>query len=522
MNLPNAPLLARLALLVLAAFVADKADAHPALGPVGNVGLTNPNQIDPASDAFGVATATGDFNGDGIDDLAVADRQHPNLVRIYYGTTWTIGNPAGNPFQLETVPVPMVPGATLGPNIALVAGDFTRDITDDDELVVGVPGDSLSQNHAGAVFVLDRRPQGNWVVANTIRQGFDNFAGISEADDNFGASLAVGDFDKNSLVDLAIGIPGETTNGAARSGVAYIVYQGVGGLMNSNEEAFHRGANGLSGVPIANEQLGFALAAGDFNGDGTDDLAVGIPGNPCAGQVNAGSVMVLLGQANPGGLSAAGVTYWSQTAAGILDDCEAGDRFGSALVAGPFNQTPLGGTPTDDLAIGVPGEAIDGVSGAGAVAVIYGSPTGLTASGNRLIHEGLLPGGTLVGAAFGTRLANGRINEGAMTNDSLIVASPVAAQDGFTFGGRVWVIPSSAGNLAPSRAYRLNLTPAYALGPAAANTAFGAQLSIGDFNNDGDNDLAVGVPGSNAIATGAGGVQVIYQSGFIFIGDFED
>lgn len=292
--------------------------------------------------------------------------------------------------------------------------------------------------------------------------------------------------------------------------------------MNTNEEVFYRGANGLTGVPIANEQLGFALAAGDFNGDGTDDLAVGIPGNPCAGQVNAGSVMVLLGQANPGGLNAAGVSYWSQTAAGILDDCEAGDRFAAALVVGRFNQTPIGDPVTDDLAIGVPGEAIDGVALAGAVNVIYGSQTGLTASGNRLIHEGQFPGGTLAAAAFGTRLASGRINQGALTHDSLVVAGPLAAQDGFTFAGRVWVIPSSAGNLAPARAQLFSLAPAYALGPAAAQTAFGAQLAIGDFNDDGANDLAVGVPGSDATADGAGAVQVIYQSQFIFIDDFED
>lgn len=116
MKLPAAPLPARLILLVPAAIFAGQADAR--LGPVGNVGLSNPNQIDPGGDGFGVATATGDFNGDGIDDLAVADRQHPNLVRIYYGTAWTIGNPVANPFLFETVPVPTVPGATLGPNTA--------------------------------------------------------------------------------------------------------------------------------------------------------------------------------------------------------------------------------------------------------------------------------------------------------------------------------------------------------------------------------------------------------------------
>jgi hypothetical protein len=494
--------------------------AHARFGPVGNVGLTNPNALDPASDAFGSATATGDFNGDGIDDLAVADRQHPHLVRIYFGSTWAIGTAPVSPFQMVTVPVPMVPGASQGPAVVLAAGDFTRDITDDDELVVGVPGDSLSQNNAGAVFVLDRRPEGNWVVSNTLRQGFDNYVGISESGDHFGAALAVGDFDANGRADLAIGIPGETTGGAANSGAVYIVYQGVAGLMNSDEEVFYRGFNGLTGTPTANEQLGFALAAGDFNGDGADDLAVGIPGQTCAGQGNAGTVMVLNGHDGPGGLTATNVSYWSQATTGVDDDCEAGDRFGAALVAGRFDPAPIGQPHTADLAIGIPGEAIDGVSLAGAVAVLYGSSSGITASGNRFIHEALLPGGTTAVSGFGLRLASARLSIAALIQDSLVIGSPLASPDGVALAGRAWVIPSAGNQLAPNRARMLALTPAFALGPMAAQDAFGAQLALGDFNNDDLVDVAVGVPGNDTIADGAGGVQVIYASDFIFVDDF--
>ncbi len=396
------------------------------LGPVGNVGLLNPNQISPASDGFGSATASGDFNADGIDDLAIADRENPQFVRIYFGTAWDIGEHVANPFLMQTVSVPMVPGATLGPNIALATGDFTKDGSYDDELVVGVPGDSFSANNAGAVFVLDRRPDGTWVVALTIRQGIGDFVGISEADDNFGAALAVGYFDQNDRVDLAIGIPGETTSGQANSGVVYIVYQGVGGLMNTNEEVFYRGANGLTGAPAAGEQLGYALAAGDFNGDDIDDLAVGIPGNACAGHANAGSVMVLRGRNDYDGLDAEGVSYWSQATVGILDNCEAGDRFGVALAAGSFTPTPIGTPVTDDLAVGVPGEAISGVSLAGAVAILPGSPSGITANGNLFIDESQLPGGALAAATFGLHLAAGRVDG----SDSLVVASPLATQNG--------------------------------------------------------------------------------------------
>lgn len=522
MNLHRFPLPAMLMLTFLAAGTIGTAHAVVPLGPVGNLALTNPNAISPADDAFGVAIAVGDYNGDNIDDIAVADRQNPNLVRVYFGSDWDIGDPVFSPLMMQTVAVPMVPGTTPGPPVALLAGNFTRDITGDDELVVGVPGDSMTNNNAGAVFVLDRRPEGHWVVANTIRQGFDGWGGQSEINDNFGASLAAGLFDQNDLVDLAIGVPGETTNGQASSGMVYVIYQGIAGLMNDSEEGFYRGVNGLTGVPEAGEQIGYALAAGDFDGDGRDDLAVGIPGASCAGFANSGSVMVLRGRNDLGGLSAAGVSYWSQTQAGVADDCETGDRFGQSLVAGYFNATPLGDEETADLAVGVPFEAIDGVASAGAVAVLFGSAGGITAVGNRLIHEGGLHGGTLQPAGFGLRLARGRINQGVGTRDSLIVASPLAAENGMGAAGRVWIIPSSAGNLAPARARKLTLAPAYALGPAAASDAFGAQVAVGDFNGDTDNDLAVGVPGHDGLAPNAGAVQLIFQSGFFFVDGFDD
>jgi hypothetical protein len=510
------------AILMLALVAAGPVQAAVLLGPYANVAIGNPNQIDPADDGFGAAMASGDFDGDGIDDLAIADRQHPNLVRIHFGTVWTLGNPVANPFQVVTVPVAVVPGATLGSSNVLAAGDFTKDISNDDEVVLGVPSDSLSANHAGAVFVLDRRPEGNWVVAITIRQGFEGFSGISESGDRFGASLAVGGFDFNDRDDLAIGIPGETTGTATESGAVYIVYQGVAGLMNSNEEAFLRGANGLTGAPISDEGLGTALAAGDFNGDEISDLAVGIPGNACAGQANSGSVMVLLGRNDSDGLDSAGVTYWAQTTAGVLDDCEANDRFGSALAAGSFNATPLGQPRTDDLAIGVPGEALGGVPLAGAVAVLFGSSAGLSASNDLLISEADLPGGTLATTAFGSRLTAGQINASAGGGDNLVIAAPFATENGQALAGRAWVIPQRAGALELTNARPFALSGAYALGAPAAQDIYGSQLAIGDFNGDGDNDLAIAVPGHDGGASGSGAVQVMFQSERIFADDFQD
>jgi FG-GAP repeat len=131
--------------------------------------------------------------------------------------------------------------------------------------------------------------------------------------------------------------------------------------------------------------LGFARdAAGqlkaDFNGDGFADLAVGVPDEDVGTITNAGAVNVLYGSGT--GLSAAGNQLWHQDSGGILDGAEADDIFGWALAAGDFN-----GDGFADLAVGVPGESVGTISFAGVVNVLYGSGSGLSATGNQLWHQ---------------------------------------------------------------------------------------------------------------------------------------
>ena len=105
----------------------------------------------------------------------------------------------------------------------------------------------------------------------------------------------------------------------------------------------------------------------DFNGDGFDDLAIGIPGEDIGNLRDAGEVSVIYG-GKQNGLSASGNQLWSQNSPGIKGRSQANDKFGTALVAGDFN-----GDGYDDLAIGSPGERSGGKASAGAVNIIYGS-----------------------------------------------------------------------------------------------------------------------------------------------------
>jgi hypothetical protein len=82
-------------------------------------------------------------------------------------------------------------------------------------------------------------------------------------------------------------------------------------------------------VPEFFDGFGFAVAAGDFNGDGFADLAAGVPSEDGNGISDAGVVHVIYGSA--AGLSSAGNQFWTQDSPGVLDDAEATDVFGSAL-----------------------------------------------------------------------------------------------------------------------------------------------------------------------------------------------
>ena len=79
------------------------------------------------------------------------------------------------------------------------------------------------------------------------------------------------------------------------------------------------------------------------------------------------------------GLTSAGNQYWRQGSDGVQGIREQGDQFGFSASAGNF-----GSGSQDDLALGVPFEDLDGPVDAGAVNVLYGSATGLSADDDQL------------------------------------------------------------------------------------------------------------------------------------------
>ena len=118
-------------------------------------------------------------------------------------------------------------------------------------------------------------------------------------------------------------------------------------------------------------------------------------------------------------LGPTGATLWTQNSAGVADASEAGDGFGAALAAADF-----GNGARDDLAVGVPGEGVGSVAGAGAVAVLYSAPSGLAATGSQFLHQNSasVPDSNEPDDGFGASLS--AAEHGAGDDADLVVGAP--------------------------------------------------------------------------------------------------
>ena len=104
----------------------------------------------------------------------------------------------------------------------------------------------------------------------------------------------------------------------------------------------------------------------DFNGDGFDDLAIGVPAEGVGGAALAGAVNILYG--GTGGLAGTNQLL-------TQGNPEPVDLFGFAVAKGDFNADGF-----TDLAVGAPKEGVGTAALAGAVNVFYGSVDGLPAT----------------------------------------------------------------------------------------------------------------------------------------------
>jgi hypothetical protein len=399
---------------------------------------------------------------------------------------------------------------------AAAAGSLEADFNNDGfaDLAVGAPFESVGGIVAGgAVSVLYGTPTGLAGGGSQLfTQDSPGVGGAAEEGDAFGRALATGDFNNDGFADLAIGAPGEGVGGIAGGGAVNVLYGSAGQLTGVGSQLFTQDSPGVGGAAEDGDAFGLMLAAGDFNHDGNDDLAVGAPLEDVGSIIEGGAVNVLYGSA--GRLTGVGSQLFTQNSPGVLGAAESGDFFGLALAAGDFNQDTF-----DDLAIGAPDEDVGSLSEAGAVNVLYGSAGQLTAEGSQLFTQNS-PG--VVGAAASGDFLGDALAAGDFNNDTfadLAIGVPLEEVGGARDAGAVNVLPGSTGKLTGAGSQYFTQD-----GPGVGGTAeiidlFGDTLAAGDFNNDTFADLAVGAANEAVGASqGSGAVNVLLGSAGLLTG----
>lgn len=259
--------------------------------------------IAEASDRMGSALVAGDFNHDSFIDLAIGNPGEAlgtetlaGSVTILYGSANGLRDQGSVAFSQDTGNVPGAAEAGDRMGAALASGDYNGDGHAD--LAVGVPSEDLgAANRAGSVIILYGSATGisdNGSAAFTQDTG--DIPGVPETGDNIGAALTAGDFNRDSFVDLAVGIPNENIGTTEDAGGVLILYGSANGLSDKSSEDFSQNTGDVPGVPEEGDTMGKAVTSGDFNGDSFIDLAVGVPGESIANAADAGSVLVLYAQ----------------------------------------------------------------------------------------------------------------------------------------------------------------------------------------------------------------------------------
>ncbi|THC48263.1 VCBS repeat-containing protein [Streptomyces sp. A1499] len=358
----------------------------------------------------------------------------------------------------------------------------------------------------------------------TYSQNSSGVPGSAEKGDFFGADTAYGDFDRDGYDDLAVAAIGEDVGSDVDGGAVQILWGSKNGLSGGTTLKDPR--------PTKHDFFGGPIQAGDFNGDGKDDLAIG-------SSSGAATIDVYKGGFTRGGGTGGRYTVLPPIISGedagpinlhsgdidgdgrddlIVDGFSTGDGYNANLwlpgsASGVTTDgvqrlpgghiTDVGDTDSDgygDIIIGLTwDEGISGARKGGSVHVVKGNANGPYGGSDVITQDSSgVPGSGENGDSFGAELDLGDINGDGHLD--LVVGSPGENLDGVTDAGSITVIYGAADgsglSTAGSKLYSQD-------SPGVPNTNekhdfFGLDVHVDDLNGDGRGDVAVGASGENS------------------------
>ncbi len=483
------------------------------------------------SDFFGHGVSGGgDINGDGFDDLVVgvglgdAAATDAGAAHVIYGKA---GATRSN-VDLSTFTA--TNGFTVtGTAAADYLGDsvnLTNDLNGDgyDEMVVLAPGNSDGAADAGTAYVI-------WGKAGATRSniatasfgasdGFkilgyetSDLMGDADAGDPMNGQYmdSQGDFNGDGIADLILGHHLSDVDGT-NEGVVYVIY-GKTGATRSDINLNSLGTDGFVIRPgtVASGYLGKGVRfAGDFNGDGYDDIVVGA-GYSDQTAANAGEAYVIFGSGSSSYTDVL-LSNINGTNGFKIVTSDTNAWLGSSVASGDVN-----GDGLTDLIIANTAGDTNGRTDNGAVHIIYGSAAGAPYANVNVDSMLSSTGYTIYGAINSDFAGHAIDTAGDFDGDGIddIVIGTWVEDTGGGDAGAAWIVYGTSGTArADLDLLNIDSNDGFMIVGAGAGDYLGRNVSHGDINGDGFSDLILtAMYGDKGIAN-AGEAYVIWGKDF--------
>ncbi len=415
------------------------------------------------NDEFGTRLyAPGDLDGDGHDDLLSTAPRNDDYATDSGAVYLSYGPLSDGEITVEASIEGDSNNVRLGNSLDVM--DYDGD--GDPDFLIGA---SKKNNGTGAAFLVLGPMSGTMNTSNALL----TLTGETTDDGAGWTVAAIADHDSDGNPDIAVGAPGDDDNANA-SGATYLVYgfsSGSSSLVNA-QKLLGEGADDNAGSSVAGN--------GDFNGDGTDDLAIGAPGYG----TKFGRVYLFHGPVSSGVTSLADAEV-------IVTGVATGDQLGEGLTMGG----DFSGDGTDDLLMGAPYDD-NGASDAGVAFVLFGNISSTSISAFYSDAQ-FAAGGT--GDHLGEALAFVEDIDADGSDEILLGAS-----DNKTNGAGSGLVYLSYGGTSGG------LIPDATINSDAAGDAVGTSLVyLGDTDKDGVGELAVGAIGVDGSGNNLGAIYVL-------------
>ena len=419
---------------------------------------------------FSVSNA-GDINGDGFDDVIVGAYQ-ADAGGDYSGASYVVfGALSGFPAEVDLAALDGSNGFRLsgvgnfdrsGQSVS-GAGDVNADGFDD--LIIG--------GSSGAYVVFGKQSAFPASLSLTALDGTNGFK-ISGVQSDYHPVAAAGDVNADGYDDVIVGSARESSSGLSDNGAAFVIF-GHPGVFGANfAVSALNGANGfrINGAAEVDFAGTAVSGAGDVNGDGFDDLLLGVQGADTPA-FNSGAAYVVFGQGTgfAPSLSLAALDGTNGfRLSGVAQNDGAG---GSVSDAGDVNGDGLA-----DIIVGARGADLNG-DYSGVAYVVFGKRNGFSANSSLSAVQGA--NGFMVVGATSEQLGAAVSGAGDVNGDGfsdLIIGANFLPRSYVVYGQAVTSSIKSAD---------LNGINGFVL-DGSGHAVSGA----GDVNNDGVDDMLLG------------------------------